>query len=137
MANLLGKRSLTGSRMSLHSAQPALARPACSVAPRRRRTQIIKAQAAAVVEEKKVKYERPDVTGRYGKYGGKYVPETLIPALAELEAAYKLAKADPAYQVRGLDHLHSVFNSTTAVRPAMLLLRSASIQLGYCDGARS
>jgi hypothetical protein len=43
---------------------------------------------------------RPDADGRYGAYGGKYVPETLIPALAELEAAYREAMADPVFQVR-------------------------------------
>lgn len=31
---------------------------------------------------------QPDKFGRFGKFGGKYVPETLMPALAELEAAY-------------------------------------------------
>ncbi|MEM9816048.1 MAG: tryptophan synthase subunit beta, partial [Cyanobacteria bacterium P01_D01_bin.6] len=31
---------------------------------------------------------RPDPLGRFGQFGGKYVPETLMPALAELEAAY-------------------------------------------------
>jgi tryptophan synthase beta chain len=31
---------------------------------------------------------RPDALGRFGRFGGKYVPETLMPALAELEAAY-------------------------------------------------
>jgi len=38
-------------------------------------------------------------TGRFGRFGGKYVPETLIPALAELEVAYKEAMADPAFHV--------------------------------------
>jgi hypothetical protein len=46
------------------------------------------------------KVQRPDAAGRFGKYGGKYVPETLTPALAELETAYKQAMADPAFQVR-------------------------------------
>ena len=46
------------------------------------------------------KLQRPDKSGRYGKFGGKYVPETLIPALAELEVAYKQAQADPTFQVR-------------------------------------
>jgi len=41
---------------------------------------------------------RPDITGRYGKYGGKYVPETLIPALDELERVYNIAKTDVSYQ---------------------------------------
>lgn len=42
--------------------------------------------------------QRPDAGGRFGKFGGKYVPETLMPALAELEAAFAEAKADPAFQ---------------------------------------
>ena len=35
--------------------------------------------------------------GRYGKFGGQYVPETLMTALIELEEAYEEAKADPAF----------------------------------------
>ncbi len=35
---------------------------------------------------------------RYGDYGGQYVPETLMPALAELEQAWLQAREDPAYQ---------------------------------------
>uniref|UniRef100_A0A7S0S516 Tryptophan synthase n=1 Tax=Chlamydomonas leiostraca TaxID=1034604 RepID=A0A7S0S516_9CHLO len=42
--------------------------------------------------------QRPDPTGRFGKFGGKYVPETLIPALEELEQEYRKAQADPAFQ---------------------------------------
>ena len=37
------------------------------------------------------------VEHRYGRYGGQYVPETLMPALAELETAWEQARADPAY----------------------------------------
>ena len=36
--------------------------------------------------------------GRFGKYGGRYVPETLIPALDELAAAWAEARVDPAYR---------------------------------------
>lgn len=36
----------------------------------------------------------PDPRGRFGPYGGRYVPETLIPALEEVEAAYREAKKD-------------------------------------------
>ena len=39
----------------------------------------------------------PDARGRYGRFGGRYVPETLIPALETLEAAYHEAKADTAF----------------------------------------
>ncbi len=38
------------------------------------------------------------VERRFGPYGGRYVPETLIPALDELEAAWLGARSDPAYQ---------------------------------------
>src|SRR6266550_4718856 len=37
------------------------------------------------------------VDGRFGPYGGRYVPETLMAALEELEAVYAAAQADPAF----------------------------------------
>ncbi|MDP2896450.1 MAG: tryptophan synthase subunit beta [bacterium] len=40
----------------------------------------------------------PDKAGHFGIYGGKYVPEVLMAALAELEGAYLKAKKDPAFQ---------------------------------------
>jgi tryptophan synthase beta chain len=40
----------------------------------------------------------PDERGHFGPYGGQYVPETLMALLEDLEAAYRVAKADPAYQ---------------------------------------
>ena len=40
---------------------------------------------------------RPDVAGHFGPYGGRYVPETLMEPLAELERAYSEARQDPAY----------------------------------------
>ena len=40
------------------------------------------------------------VEHRFGPYGGQYVPETLMPALAELEAAWLAARADAAYRER-------------------------------------
>jgi tryptophan synthase beta chain len=36
--------------------------------------------------------------GRFGAYGGRYVPETLIPALDELDSAYEAATGDPAFR---------------------------------------
>ncbi|MCZ6634473.1 MAG: tryptophan synthase subunit beta [bacterium] len=40
----------------------------------------------------------PDQAGRFGPYGGRYVSETLMANLQDLEAAYQEAKADPDYQ---------------------------------------
>ena len=41
----------------------------------------------------------PRSQGRFGVYGGRYVPETLIPVLDELEAAYAAAARDPAFTI--------------------------------------
>jgi tryptophan synthase beta chain len=46
----------------------------------------------------------PDARGRYGAFGGRYVPETLVPALLELERAWRAARADPAFDAE-LDEL--------------------------------
>lgn len=40
----------------------------------------------------------PDERGRFGDYGGRFVAETLMPPILELEAAYEEAKVDPAFQ---------------------------------------
>ena len=40
----------------------------------------------------------PDAVGRFGDYGGRYVAETLMPLVLELDRAYAAAKADPAFQ---------------------------------------
>jgi tryptophan synthase beta chain len=40
----------------------------------------------------------PAVEHRFGEYGGQFVPETLMPALAELERAWIAARADPGYR---------------------------------------
>jgi tryptophan synthase beta chain len=40
----------------------------------------------------------PDVRGRFGAYGGRFVPETLMFALDQLDRAYREAQADPAFQ---------------------------------------
>ncbi|WP_033826467.1 tryptophan synthase subunit beta [Bacillus andreraoultii] len=42
-------------------------------------------------------YTMPDNRGRYGNYGGRFVPELLMPALLELEEAYQSAKNDPEF----------------------------------------
>jgi tryptophan synthase beta chain len=42
----------------------------------------------------------PDRTGHFGPYGGRYVPETLVTPLVELEAAYREARRDPGFRER-------------------------------------
>ena len=40
----------------------------------------------------------PGPTGRFGEFGGRFVPESLVPACLELEAAFRSAWADPAFR---------------------------------------
>lgn len=47
---------------------------------------------------KQAETARPDSLGRFGKFGGKYVPETLMPALSELETAYEQYRHDASFQ---------------------------------------
>jgi tryptophan synthase beta chain len=46
----------------------------------------------------------PDERGHFGRFGGRYVAETLMPLILELEAAWEAARADPAF-VAEFDHL--------------------------------
>ncbi|HLR96097.1 MAG TPA: tryptophan synthase subunit beta [Jiangellaceae bacterium] len=46
----------------------------------------------------------PDTRGRFGRWGGRYVPEALVAALDELQAAYQSARTDPAFAAE-LDQL--------------------------------
>jgi tryptophan synthase beta chain len=52
--------------------------------------------------------DRVDARGRFGRFGGRYVPETLIPALDELADAWTDARRDPAYAAE-LRRLHRDF----------------------------
>ncbi|GLI68787.1 hypothetical protein VaNZ11_013280 [Volvox africanus] len=63
-----------------------------------RRHNVLRVFAVAAPETPVTEYQRPDATGRYGKFGGKYVPETLIPALEQLENDYKAAMADNSFK---------------------------------------
>ena len=58
-----------------------------------------------------------EAPGRFGRFGGRYVPETLMSAVTELEESYAAARADAAFVAR-LDHL----SSTYAGRPTPLTL---------------
>jgi tryptophan synthase beta chain len=65
----------------------------------------------------------------FGQFGGRFVPESLVAALDELDAAYQVAKADPAFQAE-LDHLHRTYSG----RPS--LITEAKRYSEHCGGAR-
>src|SRR5688572_18274597 len=57
----------------------------------------------------------PDNQGRFGAFGGRYVPETLMYALRQLSEEYERARIDPAFQ-RQLTHLFQQYVG----RPSLL-----------------
>ncbi len=59
--------------------------------------------------------EGPDEAGHFGLFGGRYVAETLMPLILEVEQAYEAAKADPAFAKE-----HDAFRQTYAGRPSPL-----------------
>ena len=71
----------------------------------------------------------PDATGHFGPYGGIFVPETLMTALAELTAAYEQASKDPAFIAELRHHLKEF-----AGRPTELYFAERLTQ--HCGGAK-
>jgi tryptophan synthase beta chain len=63
----------------------------------------------------------PDSHGRYGPYGGRYVPETLVAPLEELERAYTAAQADPAFRAELDSLLHNFAGRPTPLQFASRL----------------
>jgi tryptophan synthase beta chain len=71
----------------------------------------------------------PDERGYFGDYGGRFVPETLVPALDELAAAYWKAKADTAFWAEFESLSRDYSGRPTPLYPAKRLSR-------HCGGAR-
>ncbi len=71
----------------------------------------------------------PDARGYFGPYGGRFVPETLMAALEELERAYREAQGDPAFQVELDRFLRDYVGRPTPLTFATRLTR-------HCGGAR-
>ena len=63
----------------------------------------------------------PDSRGRFGTYGGRYVPETLVAPLEELERAYAEARHDPAFQSELASLLHNFAGRPTPLQLAARL----------------
>ena len=71
----------------------------------------------------------PDEKGRFGDFGGKFVPETLMAALAELETAYRQAQKEVTFQSKLKHLLHTYAGRPTALYYAENLTRR-------CGGAK-
>src|ERR671934_1706775 len=70
----------------------------------------------------------PDARGRFGDYGGRFVPETLIPALDELESAWRAARADPAYREELSTLLRDYAGRPTALTEAKRLAETLGVR---------
>jgi tryptophan synthase beta chain len=70
----------------------------------------------------------PDEGGHFGPFGGRFVPETLMGPLLELEAAYREARLDPSFQSELADLLHNYSGRPTALTRA----RRLEAHLGRC-----
>ncbi|HBH00500.1 MAG TPA: tryptophan synthase subunit beta, partial [Candidatus Rokubacteria bacterium] len=71
----------------------------------------------------------PDARGHFGRFGGRFVPETLMAPLVELERAYARARRDRRFQARLAGLLRDY-----AGRPTPLYLASRLSE--HCGGAR-
>ena len=72
-------------------------------------------------------YNLPDKHGHFEQFGGKYVPETLIPALEELESLYVEAKKDSTFQ----DELSSLLKHYSGRETALYYAYNISKELGF------
>ena len=71
----------------------------------------------------------PDATGHFGIFGGRFVAETLMPLILDLEAAYEAAKADPAFAAE-IASLHTHYVG----RPSPLYFAERLTE--HCGGAK-
>ncbi|WP_175614469.1 tryptophan synthase subunit beta [Piscibacillus halophilus] len=71
-------------------------------------------------------YAQPDVNGQFGQYGGKYIPETLMGAVTELENAYDEAIQDDQFKER----LHQLLKEYVGRENPLYFAQNLSEQLG-------
>jgi tryptophan synthase beta chain len=71
----------------------------------------------------------PDSRGRYGPFGGRYVPETLVAPLEELELAYAAAQADPAFHAELDSLLHNFAGRPTPLQIASRLSQELGLRV--------
>ena len=72
-------------------------------------------------------YNQPDNRGHFEKFGGKFVPETLIPAINELEQLYSEVKDDPLFQ----DKLSSLLKHYSGRPTPLYFAKQISEELGF------
>ncbi len=76
-----------------------------------------------------IKLDRPDDRGRFGEFGGRYAPETLMPALEELEEAFAEAWADPGFRAEFSEILTTYIGRPTPLHPARRLSEELGVEV--------
>ena len=76
----------------------------------------------------------PDASGRFGEFGGRYVPETLTRALEELVEEYQKARKDPDFQAELDELLHRfVGRPSPCTMPSGSVVCSAELRFGSSE----
>src|SRR5262245_55740198 len=81
-----------------------------------------------VPKKSKLLKNLPDRNGHFGIYGGRYVPETLMSALAELEPVYRHAKSDPSFKKELAGYLHDFAGRPTPLTEATRLAKTLGLK---------
>jgi len=76
-----------------------------------------------------VRMDDPGPEGRFGEFGGRYIPESLVPACLELEKAFRTAWSDPAYRKRLDDLLRDYAGRPTPVTDAARLSEALGVRV--------
>jgi len=71
----------------------------------------------------------PDIKGRFGAFGGRYVPETLIPALDELDREFEKAWADPSFREEFNQYLAEYVGRPTPITEARRLSEDTGLHV--------
>ena len=85
--------------------------------------------ASSLIPTTEPRFQVPDSRGRFGRFGGLYVPETLMTPLLDLTKAYDEARRDPAFQQEYADMLRDYAGRPTGLYFAESLTK-------HCGGAR-
>lgn len=73
------------------------------------------------IDEQTETYNLPDAQGRFGEFGGKYAPETLMPALNEVQEAFEAALQDPTFAAEIADYAKNYVGRPTPIYYAKTL----------------
>ena len=122
-ANIVGRTQKVALKGKVHAGKAS-----------RHVTQMVAAPKKPIPDMKGV--ARPDPNGRFGKFGGRYVPETLIYALDELTVAFQEAIKDPEFQVTRefVDKYPKLTCNTRWIIDLTNLPKSRSVETGLTVG---